>query len=55
MPDFAFQQVDVFTSRPLLGNPLAVDCAGRRGGGDLGSILQMQQRMAGGSAVVTAA
>ena len=24
MTDFAFQQVDVFTSRPLLGNPLAV-------------------------------
>ena len=24
MSDFAFQQVDVFTSRPLLGNPLAV-------------------------------
>jgi predicted PhzF superfamily epimerase YddE/YHI9 len=24
MTNFAFQQVDVFTSRPLLGNPLAV-------------------------------
>jgi predicted PhzF superfamily epimerase YddE/YHI9 len=24
MTDFAFQQVDVFTSRPLRGNPLAV-------------------------------
>jgi PhzF family phenazine biosynthesis protein len=24
MADFAFQQVDVFTSRPLLGNPLAI-------------------------------